>query len=169
MLVYERVTLDELQLPILQTDTIEEMSKLTGVPAMTIRSQIWRQSRGLDGKYEFIEVDIGDEDTLFDAEGNPISGDFKTQSLAEKAKKLRETHEAKIKSGEIKRGRGAKKKVYAYDKETGEFLKSFNSMREAATTVDSSSLTGIRRCCLGEVGSSMGYRWSFEKKTNIFN
>lgn len=57
--------------------------------------------------------------------------------------------------------------IYSYDKKTGEFIQSFNSMAEA------SRITGILQgnisaCCNGHIRTAGGYIWSYIKRPSVF-
>lgn len=57
--------------------------------------------------------------------------------------------------------------IYSYDKETGEFIQSFNSMSEA------SRITGVLQgnisaCCNGRIRTAGGYIWSYVKRPSVF-
>lgn len=58
---------------------------------------------------------------------------------------------------------GNTKKVYQYEVESGKFLKSFNSLSEAANELNLRSIQYISNCICGRNKTAHGYIWSLEK------
>lgn len=56
--------------------------------------------------------------------------------------------------------------VYQYSSEDGSFVASYNSIAEAANTVNV-TVSAIHHCCTGRGRTSGGYVWSFDKYDNI--
>ena len=45
---------------------------------------------------------------------------------------------------------------------TGNFIKEYKSLREAAINIGAKSTAGIQSCCVGRLKSSMGYIWKYK-------
>ena len=58
------------------------------------------------------------------------------------------------------------KKVYQYDKKTGEFIREYASMTDAAVDVGV-TLSSITGCCMGRNKSAGGYLWSYTKRATV--
>ncbi|AUS05117.1 NUMOD1 domain-containing DNA-binding protein [Pseudotamlana carrageenivorans] len=78
----------------------------------------------------------------------------------ETIKKLKENH----KLYNADRGGGFKKTIYQYSKNDGSLIASYDSLEEAAKSVNASN-TSISNACLGYNKSCLGYFWSY----NLYN
>ena len=58
------------------------------------------------------------------------------------------------------------KKVYQYNMATGEFIKEYNSITEAASSLNVTH-AAISNCCAGRVKSIRGYIWSYNKVNRL--
>lgn len=59
-----------------------------------------------------------------------------------------------------------KKKVYQYSL-NGDYIRSFDSMCQAAKSVGKDSISGIRNVCMREKGRAYGYKWRFYKSDSL--
>lgn len=62
--VYLLVTADKFELPVMEADTIKELSEMTGYSQGTIKSAIFRASV-LDNKFRIVKVDIREPEEMF--------------------------------------------------------------------------------------------------------
>lgn len=59
-----------------------------------------------------------------------------------------------------------KRKVYQYSL-NGDYIRSFDSMCDAARSVGKESISGIRNVCMKEKGRAYGYKWRFYKSDSL--
>ena len=62
MTVYVLVSRDQYELPLLVTDTQEEMARILGVRANSIATHIYKHRKGLIKRSHFLSVKIDDDD-----------------------------------------------------------------------------------------------------------
>lgn len=60
-----------------------------------------------------------------------------------------------------KTGKGTVKRVLQYSL-NGDFIRSFDSCREAARAINAPYHVGINACCLGKQKTAYGYKWKYE-------
>lgn len=58
-------------------------------------------------------------------------------------------------------GKGQQRKVEQYDL-NGNFIKEFNSCREAARSINAPYHVGINSCCIGKQKTAYGYKWKYK-------
>ena len=71
------------------------------------------------------------------------------------------THFAPIPESEL-----PKREVYQYSL-NGDYIRSFDSMCDAAKSVGKESISGIRNVCMKERGYAYGYKWRFYKSDSL--
>jgi hypothetical protein len=57
-------------------------------------------------------------------------------------------------------------KIYQYDRE-GTFIKGYDSMIEAARTINAPNTSSISRCASGQLNEAYGYQWSYHKEISL--
>lgn len=62
MRLYLGVTADKYELPLIVTDTVVELAKITGVDSRTLRDRISKGCSGKNTGIKFIKVEVKDED-----------------------------------------------------------------------------------------------------------
>lgn len=78
-------------------------------------------------------------------------------------------HQPQIKPTKPKTGKHGGKTVYQYDKTTGDFIQSFNSLGDAERALNKpGGNKNISANCNEKLKSAYGYYWSYEFKTNYF-
>lgn len=71
MTVYVLVSRDQYELPLLVTDTQEEMAQILGIRANSIATHIYKHRKGLIKKSHFLSVEIDDADD--DSDGRKVA------------------------------------------------------------------------------------------------
>jgi group I intron endonuclease len=59
--------------------------------------------------------------------------------------------------------------VHKYSLETGEYLESFESLTDAAKSINSKSINSIKAVCNGKQTSAGGYVWTYNKVNLVFS
>jgi len=81
----------------------------------------------------------------------------KNISLSKIGKKLSRYHCDKITQGKLNKG----KKVLQYDLENN-FIKEWNTAKEACLFYNFKDLNGVSACCLGKQKTAFGYKWKYK-------